>query len=112
MLFALFLIVPLLIDLSLTVVDLGKICEMSDVELENMAILSLTLFSDFSSLLRQLLVVRRPSVADLKGGFVSVKFVSSSKVCVLRCGATIAVAFVVVDNGVILHAFKSIVISL
>ena len=35
-------------------------------------------------------------MADLNGGFVSTKFVISSKLCVLRCGATIAVAFVIV----------------
>lgn len=70
---------------------------MSDVEFENMAILSFTLFSDFSSLFLQLSCGRwRPSVADLNGGFVSTKFVISSKWCVLRCGATIAVAFVII----------------
>lgn len=57
----------------------GIMCEMSDVEVENMAILSLTLFSDFSSLLRQLIGLWRPSVADLNGGgLVSTKFVISS----------------------------------
>lgn len=55
-LFAQCLIDPL--DLSLIVVDLGKMCEMSDVDVENMAILSFTLFSDFSSLFRQLSVGR------------------------------------------------------
>jgi hypothetical protein len=68
------------LDFSLNVVDFGSMCEMSDVEFENMAILSFTLFSDFSSLLRQLKFERwRPSVADLNGGFVSTKFVISSK---------------------------------
>jgi hypothetical protein len=88
--------------------------EMSDVEFENMAILSFTLFSDFSSLLRQLSVGRvgRPSVADLKGGFESVKFVISSKLYVLRCGATIAVAFVVWDILLELKSFVVLMLSL
>jgi hypothetical protein len=57
----------------------GSMCEMSVLEFENMAILSFTLFSDFSSLLRQLSGRWRPSVADLNGGLLSTKFVISSK---------------------------------
>lgn len=86
------------VDAEMTIGDLGRICEISDVELENIAILSFTLFSDFSSLLRQLIGLGRPSVADLNdGGLVSTKFVISSKCCILRgtSGATIAVALLV-----------------
>lgn len=83
--------------------------EMSDVEFENIAILSRTLFSDFSSLLRQLMGLWRPKVDDLNGGFVSMKFVISSIGGALRgkSGATIAVAFVVGCDFI-----RSIVLSL
>lgn len=71
---------------------------MSFVDVENIAILSLTLFSDFSSLFRQLIIGRcLPNVADLKCGFTSP---NSSLWNILRGtnGATIAVAFVTIGG--------------
>lgn len=107
-------LLSVVVDADMTIGDLGRMCEMSDVELENIAILSFTLFSDFSSLFRQLIGLCRPNVADLNGGFESTKLVISSKCCILRgtSGATIAVALLVACDLVKSIAMLLLLLSL